>query len=99
MCYDGATAQPIEEATEMTVEELLNVLTEAADAGYGDTEVRIASQPSYPLAHTVKGLATPDDYTADYEIDGDLGASFVWLVEGGTPDQPYAPSWPFEVAR
>ena len=45
----------------MTVNEMIERLQEAAEGGFGECEVRLAFQPSWPLQFTVAGIATPDD--------------------------------------
>ena len=86
----------------MTVGELKELLEGLDDA----TEVRLATQPSYPLAFRVRGLRTQADIDVNEafeEIEGSAEAwvdedavraaaePIVWLVEGGSPDHPYAP--------
>lgn len=88
----------------MTVNEMIERLQEAADDGFGECEVRLAFQPSWPLQFTVAGIATPDDESrAQGEPDEEPNdaASVVYLVEGGHPDDdsPYAPAWAFAAAQ
>src|SRR4051812_7475030 len=44
-----------------TVNTLLDRLTSLVEDGFGDAEVRIATQPSYPLALVITSVADPDD--------------------------------------
>ena len=74
-----------------------------------DVEVRLATQPSWPLAFRVAGIvdskdvnefADPDEYDPDnVDEENDPGAEICWIVEGGHPNQPespYAPRWVFD---
>ena len=72
----------------MTVEELITLLEDCDP----QAEVRLAHQPSWPLAFQLRGVAVPDE--AEYEGDDeDAPNRVVWLVEGDHPDgSPYAPS-------
>lgn len=74
----------------MTVNELLEQLTEIAEAGNGDLEVLLASQPSWPLAATIRGVVEEDSDFSDDSMDEE---KVVWLVEGSSPRHrgPYAP--------
>jgi len=71
----------------MTVAELIEELTEVADAGFGDLEVLLAHQPSWPLAFTVSCIATPEDIEPEDQ-------PVVWIAAGAHPigRSPYAPS-------
>jgi hypothetical protein len=83
------------EEVQMTVEELIALLEDCDP----DAEVRLAHQPSWPLAFELRGVAVPDD--AGYEGDeADAPApGVVWLVEGGHPDgSPYAPGYLWDIA-
>jgi hypothetical protein len=61
--------------------------------------VRLAHQPSWPLAFELRDVADPSD--AGYEGDEeDEPEPAVWLVEGGHPDDsPYAPSYVWDITR
>ena len=63
----------------MTITELIEALEEMLEAAEGaDPEVRMATQPSYPLQTTISAVTM---------IDGK-----VFIAEGGQPyDDPYAP--------
>jgi hypothetical protein len=78
----------------MTVGELLALLEDMDE----DAEVRIATQPSWPLAFHLGGVAEGADAADEDEMRNDP-APVVWLVAGGSPsDSPYAPSAAWEVA-
>lgn len=73
---------------EMTVRELIEILQEHD----GDAPVRIATQPSWPLAHLIGNVvsAGPEDDEYDEE-------SIVWISTGEHPqDSPHAPSGAFD---
>lgn len=76
----------------MTVAELIERLNECDP----NAEVRLATQPTYPLQSTLRGVAASED-------DGEDGFSQatgpVYLVEGSQDaNQPYAPGWVFDAA-
>jgi len=88
----------------MTVNKMIERLQEVADDGFGEYEVRLAFQPSWPLQFTVAGIAAPDDESramGEPDEEPDDAASVVYLVEGGHPDDdsPYAPAWAFAAAQ
>ena len=86
----------------MTIDELIELATEAREDLGGDAQVRIAYQPGYPLRAAL-GFVTipystdpdelygPDEQAAGQQHDG----TFLWLAAGDLPDQenPYAPGW------
>ena len=78
----------------MTVNEMIERLQEAAEGGFGDCEVRLAFQPSWPLQFEVGGISVPDEQP-------DEGDPVIYVVEGSHPDgdSPYAPSWAFALAQ
>ena len=79
----------------MTVNELIERLQEVAEDGLGDSEIRLAFQPNWPLQFDIGGLAVPDD--SDEETPE---APVVYLVEGDSiHESPYAPGWVFAAAR
>lgn len=79
----------------MTVNELIERLQEAEENGLGECEVRLATQPSYPLQSTVGGVTLPED-----DPDDDATMPVVYIFEGQHPDDtPYAPGWAFDGAR
>lgn len=95
----------------MTLNELIERLQEIRDSetGAGDLEIRMATQPGYPITETLRGVAGPDEFLnsfeelSDAEVDersSDPSSQFIWLVSGGQPtsyeENPYAPSWVFE---
>lgn len=72
-----------------TLNELIEELTELAEDGHGDCEVRLATQPNYPMAY---GICEPIVVEVVNE-DGDA-AEIVFLPEGGQIG--YAPRAAFE---
>lgn len=79
----------------MTVNEMIEALTELADEGKGECEVKMAIQPSYPLIELIKGVVDDEALCEDEDGDGDDvdRTSTIFLVSGGQPDRgsPYAP--------
>lgn len=71
-----------------------------------DAEVRLATQPNYPLAATIAGVVSPVDLAAEQECeahgrhycDEDECLDYVvWIAEGDHPDEsPYAPRAVFD---
>lgn len=56
----------------MTVAELMNLLQEMIDEGVSeDAEVRMVTQPSYPLQATIHGAARSSEMFETDEIDED----------------------------
>lgn len=83
----------------MTVEQLLEELQHLVDTGYGDTQVRVATQPAWPLAFEVSGVgllgnADAAEETDDPDPEPDPDDAVAWLVAGDHPSgaSPYAPS-------
>jgi len=92
----------------MIVSELLELLGQAEPTA----EIRLATQPSWPLAFNLRGMASQADIdiAAAYENLDDLGlvdedeiaqaaAAIVWLVEGTSCEQPYAPRAAWEACE
>lgn len=73
----------------MTVNELIELLTDLADEGRGNNQVRMATQPKWPLAHHVADVVCGWDIDADEVADHHL--DIVWIVEGAQDENPYAP--------
>lgn len=81
------------------IDELIAIqgrLEEAPDGVDGDPVVYIATQPNYPLAHTVNNVYTEldDDFEDDdADLDVALGDKVVWITTGSHPTDrsPYAP--------
>ena len=86
----------------MTIDELIELASEAREDLGGDAEVRIASQPGWPLRAALACITVPrstgpsglygaDETAAGQEKDG----TFLWLAAGDLPDgeNPYAPGW------
>lgn len=68
-----------------------------------DAEVRIASQPSYPLQSTVRGVCSMDEVreysTDDLDDSNSPEENVVFIVEASQVyETPYAPRDCFEVA-
>lgn len=80
----------------MTVADLIALLSEMPE----DAEVRLATQPSWPLAFNVHGVATGADVAGEQQCDDhghfscdECAPNIVWITEGGSvSDSPYAPS-------
>jgi len=86
------------EGTEMTVEELRDRLEELVEAGHGEHEVMIVTQPNWPLRFTLAGVASTTEHDAQ-EDDASDEQAVVYLVEGGHPNgNPYGPRWAFDEA-
>lgn len=95
----------------MKINELIERLQEIAES-HPDAKVMLATQPGYPIAETLRGVANPDDEVAPRDYDGgqidpsawdpEHGPGVVWLVSGGQPTShevsPYAPAWVFQAA-
>ena len=77
----------------MTVSQLIELLSEM-DPG---DEVRIATQPEYPLAFHIAGVAALDN--EDDPGQDELEPGVVWIAAGDHPDQPYAPHAAFSQAQ
>lgn len=76
----------------MKVRELIRLLKDAPS-----NEVCLATQPNRPLAFHVRGVAYPEDLAEDGDEDlADYG--YVWIVEGRSTDEGYAPQEAFQVA-
>lgn len=75
----------------MNVRQLIALLEDAPPTA----EVRLAVQPEWPLACNVRGVAYPDDL-ADEEDLADY--RYVYIVEGGSAGDGYAPRAAFDVA-
>ena len=86
----------------MTIDELIELASEAREDLGGDAHVRIAYQPGYPLRAALgyvtvppgtdsAGLYGPGETAAGQQHDG----TFLWLATGDLPDRenPYAPEW------
>ena len=77
----------------MTIDELITLVEEARENLGGDAQIRIASQPGWPLRAalgcvTVPQSADPDDlYAADEHAAGQQNdGTFLWLATGDLPD-------------
>lgn len=85
----------------MKIEELIEELQEVARTDPG-AEVRIATQPNYPMQSNFGGICTENDLAGNTQCEehGDYSCALchghpsgiVWLLEGSSVyDQPYAP--------
>lgn len=84
----------------MTVRDLIDRLSEVDP----DATLRIAFQPSWPLAADVAGVADADDLHGGGAIEEDdvAPADVVWLVAAagvGYDVHPYAPRGAWDAAR
>lgn len=71
-----------------TVNDLYEALRELVDEGHGDTPIRIAYQPSWPLAAEVENIRLFSDKDDDEPIEK------VWIAASATvsrDENPYAP--------
>ena len=86
----------------MNVRDLIAALQDMPE----DAEVRLATQPNYPIAYTIAGVVPPEALAAEEECEAH-GRHFcdedecldpvVWITEGGQPvDSPYAPRSVFD---
>ena len=84
----------------MTLRDLIDTLQALADDGYEDAPVRLAFQPSWPLAFEVGNITVldedagdrdPDDDEDDDGVplpdsdDADPTRPVVWIADGGHP--------------
>lgn len=86
----------------MTIDELIELAEQAREDLGGDAQIRIASQPGWPLRAalqcvTIPHSTDPDDlYAEDEHAAGQQGdGTFLWLATGDLPhgENPYAPEW------
>ena len=71
----------------MTVGELIELLEDFEP----ETEVRLGTQPEYPLQHSVAGVVHTSQLTANQvmHLAGSDDAEVVWILEGRMAPQPY----------
>jgi hypothetical protein len=86
----------------MTIDELNSLAEEAREDLGGDAQVRIASQPGYPVRAALQYVTIPfssdpgDLYDSGEQAPGQQNdGTFLWLAAGEIPDgeNPYAPAW------
>jgi len=78
----------------MNVEELIERLRDLDP----HAEVRLATQPSWPLQFHIQGVATAPD-TPEHDDGSATDGGVVYIVEGEPVSQtPYAPDWVFAAA-
>jgi hypothetical protein len=72
----------------MTLQELIDELQDLAHDLGEDTEVRLAVQPNWPLAHEIACVGPAMDEEGDDDFD-----RVVWIASGSHPygASPYAP--------
>lgn len=79
----------------MNLDELIDLLSDIRDDVGGNTEVRLAFQPNWPLAYHISNVTVASsDEDDDFEEDSDSADQkpIVWIAEGSHPsDSPYAP--------
>lgn len=56
----------------MTVDQMIELLQEASERGLGDTNVRIATQPNYPMEVSIQNAAIVDESEDDCECESIL---------------------------
>lgn len=90
----------------MTIDELITLAEEARETLAGDAQVRIATQPGYPVRAALQHVPTPfsadpaELYAPVETAPGRAGdGTFLWLAVGDVPDgeNPYAPGGPGSV--
>jgi len=80
----------------MTLSELKAALEELEEAGYGDFEVRLATQPTYPLQSSIRAVAAMNIESYGDEPSDDEPERVVYIAEGEqVHSNPYAPGWAF----
>lgn len=65
-----------------------------ADGVSPDANMKVASQPSYPLTNRILGVVSSDELDEAYDAAGKSGESdpnTVWIVTDQDADDPYAP--------
>ena len=85
----------------MTLDDLIEQLEDMRSDLGGDTEVRIAHQPSWPLRGKIAAVTTGDNVPLEPEdeadgADDDADRKMVWIAaSSGAPsdESPYAPRW------
>lgn len=98
----------------MTIDQLIAALEEAREMAPrgGDTEVRVAYQPNYPIAGTIQAVSVADPYDLDdeaieagvteRELDLDGHDGKLWIGVGSMPynENPYGPqfAWSANIA-
>ena len=73
----------------MTVGQLIEMLQDYDPAA----EIRLATQPNYPLESSVRGVVSNDDMAATH---GDADENIVWITEGSQIG--YAPRAAFDAS-
>ena len=81
----------------MTVQELRDVLDQACEMGLGESELRFAYQPNYPLQDKVDGIWFDEEKAKEADVDPDAEQPLFYIVSAGQDyDSPYAPRVAFE---
>lgn len=87
----------------MTIDEMIERLTEYRDEMGGDAEVRLMTQPNWPFEHSIKGLASSEEILEccrDEDEDGesdDEPENVVFIVE--SRQLSYGSKMAWEAAR
>lgn len=65
----------------MTIDELIQLLSDYRDEFSGDTEVRLVNQPAWPFEYSICGLTSGQEIN---DLDGDAANddAVVYIVEG-----------------
>ena len=90
----------------MTIDDLIAKLEDLKDMAPrgGETEIRVAYQPTYPIAGTIQALSLAEPFDEDDDgnmVDADLDMAptshdtKLWIGVGSMPydENPYAPRW------
>lgn len=83
----------------MNINELIAALEEQREWVGGETEVRIAYQPSYPLAGSIDNVTSLPINISTRDDDEDFSDdAFVWIAVGvvNHDESPYAPRLAWE---
>lgn len=85
----------------MTLGAMIELLTDLRDGGMDeDTPVLLATQPTWPLAYEVDGVACSRDFRWEAEEGDPMPEEAVWITEGEHPQSsPYAPAAAWAVAE
>lgn len=66
----------------MTISDLISELEYLAEVMGDETEVRIASQPSWPFEYSIAGITSVEPNDVEDGDNGDVSEPVVYLVEG-----------------
>lgn len=84
----------------MTVDQMIEMLTDLSEEGAGDMEVAVAMQSHYPVSLEVAGIANSHDLEeGDDEYAEDV-PNYVWITtDGSLRDVPYPSADLWDLAR